>query len=643
MKSKGTICLFFTFLLVIPGLARTESFCFIVAGDTQTGQAFVDEIVQATIDEGADFILICGDLTNSGAVFEFQGWRDKMQPLYDAGIGVYPIRGNHDSYDNNIPKSDWDSVFFGVYALPNNGPAGEENVTYSFTHKNAFIVGLDQYVKPYRNNIDWLEEQFALNDQPHVFVFGHTPAFNIYHPDTIGLFLEQRDIFVNSILAENGRVYFCGHDHFYDHIRLDNGDGNPNNDLHQFILNSDSKMYEDWQYYGDTGIWEPVRIDHQYGAGYMLVDVNDLDVTLTWKYRINEFPWQDGIYEAGDTFSYTATNIDGPKVNIPDPNLKAVINEELGIIEPDMDNILDLTYLDANSLGIFDLTGLEYAKNLEHLYLNNNSISRTPSLTYLKNLKKLHLNNNPLIREFYCLDKQLIIQKNAEIDIRYDAAPDPNDDCVVDFPDANLRVAVENDLGKSSVTLLDMQELFILNSTVSAGIADLSGLENAAHGLIYNLSGNLIEDISVLSNTTTLGILDLSDNQITDISALYDTTALFWLYLNNNQISDISFLSKMTNLLSLKLEGNPLNTRSYCTDIPVIASNNSYVSILNDPNPNPLTNDCSTNLPDLAAFRENWLETGCDQGNNWCGGADLDHINDVDINDLQILAMYWLD
>ena len=643
MGSKRTICLF-TFLLAIPGLARAESFCFVVAGDIQSGQVYVDEIVQATIDEGADFMLICGDLTDSGAVFELQRWLDKMQPLYDACIGVYPIRGNHDSYDNDIPKSDWDSVFSGVYALPNNGPSGEENVTYSFTHKNAFVVGLDQYVKPYRNNIDWLEEQFALNDQPHVFVFGHTSAFIIYHPDTIALFAEQRDILVNNILAENGRVYFCGHDHFYDHIRLDNGDGDPNNDLHQFILNSDSKTYEDGQYYGDTGIWKPVRLGHQKCAGYMLVDVNDLDVTLTWKYRTNEFPWQDGFYEAGDSFRYTATNTDGPKVNILDPNLKSVINEELGIIEPDMDNILDLTYLDANSLGICDLTGLEYAKNLEYLYLSNNFISRTPSLTYVKNLKKLHLNNNPLIREFYCLDKQLIIQKNPEIDIRCDAASDPNDDCVVDFPDANLRVAVENDLGKSSATLLDMQELFYLESTVSARIVDLSGLENAVYALVYNLSGNLIEDISALSNTSTLVILDLSGNQITDISALYDSTHLSVLILKNNQISNISFLSKMSNLEYLWLEGNPLNTQSYCTDIPIIVSNNTDgFTILNDPNPNPLTQDCSTDLPDFAAFGTHWLEIGCDQGNNWCGGADLDHINDVDINDLQILAMYWLD
>ncbi|MBN2138647.1 MAG: metallophosphoesterase [Sedimentisphaerales bacterium] len=624
-------------------MARAESFCFVVAGDTQSGQTYVDEIVQATIDEGADFILICGDLTNSGSVYELQQWLDKMQPLYDAGIGVYPVRGNHESFEFNVPKSNWDSVFSGIYALPGNGPNGEENVTYSFTHKTALVVGLDQFVKPYRNNIDWLEEQFALNEQPHVFVFGHTSAFNIYHADAIALFAEERNIFINDILAENGRVYFCGHDHFYDHIRLDNGDGETNNDLHQFLLNSDSKTYEDWQYYGDMGIWEPVRIDHQKCAGYMLVEINDLDVTLTWKYRTSMSPLEDGLYEASDIFEYTAIDTNAPRVNIPDPNLESAVNETLGITDADMDNILGLTYLDANSLGISDLTGLEYANNLKFLYLSNNFISRASSLTHLTNLEELDLNNNPLDRKFHCLDKPVIIQKNPGIDIRCAAVPDYNDYCVADFPDPNLRIAVENDLGKSPVTLRDMQELFDLRSSVRAGITNLSGLENATHGLSYNLFGNSIEDISVLSNTPTLVSLNLYGNRITDISALYNCTNLMTLGLGNNQISNISSLSNMANLEYVELRGNPLNTQCYCTDIPTVFSNNiDTLVILYDPNPNSLTQDCSTNFCDFAAFASHWLEVGCDQANNWCVGADIDHIDDVDISDLQVLAEYWL-
>jgi hypothetical protein len=35
-------------------------------------------------------------------------------------------------------------------------------------------------------------------------------------------------------------------------------------------------------------------------------------------------------------------------------------------------------------------------------------------------------------------------------------------------------------------------------------------------------------------------------------------------------------------------------------------------------------------LRDFAIFAQYWLETDCNAANNWCGGADLDHLNDRD-------------
>ena len=76
-----------------------------------------------------------------------------MQPVYDAGIGVYPCRGNHDAFGvkpavdptGALSKAGWDNVFTGPYALPGNGPSGEENITFSFTRENVFVLGLDNY------------------------------------------------------------------------------------------------------------------------------------------------------------------------------------------------------------------------------------------------------------------------------------------------------------------------------------------------------------------------------------------------------------------------------------------------------------------------------------------------------------------
>lgn len=51
---------------------------------------------------------------------------------------------------------------------------------------------------------------------------------------------------------------------------------------------------------------------------------------------------------------------------------------------------------------------------------------------------------------------------------------------------------------------------------------------------------------------------------------------------------------------------------------------------------------CIVNLEHFATFASHWLDGSCDVNNNWCGGADLDQENDVDIVDLTILGSEWL-
>lgn len=52
---------------------------------------------------------------------------------------------------------------------------------------------------------------------------------------------------------------------------------------------------------------------------------------------------------------------------------------------------------------------------------------------------------------------------------------------------------------------------------------------------------------------------------------------------------------------------------------------------------------CIVNLEDFATFASYWLDGPCDAGNNWCGGADINRMDDVTIDDLTILAARWLD
>ena len=51
---------------------------------------------------------------------------------------------------------------------------------------------------------------------------------------------------------------------------------------------------------------------------------------------------------------------------------------------------------------------------------------------------------------------------------------------------------------------------------------------------------------------------------------------------------------------------------------------------------------CIVDFVDFARFAEHWLDGPCNAGNNWCGGADLDYLGDVDFVDMSIFIDEWL-
>ncbi len=126
------------------------------------------------------------------------------------------------------------------------------------------------------------------------------------------------------------------------------------------------------------------------------------------------------------------------------------------------------------------------------------------------------------------------------------------------FADANLKAAVESELGKSDPTPTDMLLLTSLSAS-NPGIVDLTGIEYATNLVALGLSNNQISNISALSGLTNMSYLSLFRNQVSDISALSGMTNMKMLYLENNQISDISALSGLTNMSYLGLFGNQIS------------------------------------------------------------------------------------
>jgi hypothetical protein len=300
-------------------------------------------------------------------------------------------------------------------------------------------------------------------------------------------------------------------------------------------------------------------------------------------------------------------------VAFPDPNLKAAVVAALGIPNPTPTEMLGLTQLEASSKGIGDLTGLRYALNLTTLMLEGNRIRDLTELETLSRLTVLALTSNQIsdispVRSLTQLT-MLTMGFNQIQDIS---------------PLAGL----------THLTDLSLKFNQVHDTSSLAGLTNLTWLS-----LVFNQ----VADISALSNLSQLKALFLWGNQISNLSPLATLTDLTDLTLDYNAISDIGPLSNLAHLASLGLHGNPLDTAAYCVYLPLIYEHNPQLTVTYDPNPNPLTADCSTNLSDLVFFTSTWLAAGCNTPNNWCEGADLNHDGRVDMGDWVILTDYWLE
>ncbi len=197
-------------------------------------------------------------------------------------------------------------------------------------------------------------------------------------------------------------------------------------------------------------------------------------------------------------------------VNIPDESLKGAINQQIGnSLDADItvEDMESLKRLEINTYNppIKDLTGLEYAINLEKLDAQTQAINNIEPLKDLVNLKHLILSDNNI----------------SDIS------------------------SLEN--------LKNLEYLKLSNNNIT----DISSLANLVNMYTLELRQNNINDISVLQNLPKLFFLDIANNKITDISPLQNLTGLSLLDIENNQIIDVS--SAPTSI-TIFLAGNQVVT-----------------------------------------------------------------------------------
>ena len=215
-------------------------------------------------------------------------------------------------------------------------------------------------------------------------------------------------------------------------------------------------------------------------------------------------------------------------VDIPDPGLREAIEEALGKSpgEPiTADNMLTVRSIERWGWGsgpdISDLTGVEFASNLEVLTIAHRSVSDLSPLAGLTRLKSLYLGHN-----------------------------------------------VISDLSPLA-GLTSLRTLLFYGNKVS-DISPLVGLTNLE---FLNIAANSISDLSLLAGLTELEYLKIDNNSISDLSPLAGLTKLETLYLLNNSITDLSPLVANTGLGAgdtIFLFGNPLSDTSINTHIPTL-------------------------------------------------------------------------
>ena len=284
-------------------------------------------------------------------------------------------------------------------------------------------------------------------------------------------------------------------------------------------------------------------------------------------------------------------------INIPDPNLAAAIRKELDLA-PDASitagDLRRLTTLYAAGRQITDLTGLQYARQLEELGLDGNQINDISPLEDLSELRVLGLSGNR-IRDIRPLSglrqlETLSLRHNEISEIWPLSALTQLKTLNLDFNEitdisrlAALRQLERLDLWGNQISdvtplalmsklkHLDLDENQISDVGPLSGLTQLERLWLRHNGIreiwplaalnqlkLLDLNNNQISSVNSLASLSTLKQLRLKDNQISDVSPLTELTQLEALYLSGNQIIDVSPFAGLTNLEVLDLSGNQI-------------------------------------------------------------------------------------
>ena len=291
----------------------------------------------------------------------------------------------------------------------------------------------------------------------------------------------------------------------------------------------------------------------------------------------------------------------GGQVHFPDSNLRTAVAEVLGksanapITAEEMKG---LGRLDAYSRGIRDLTGLQFAANLNWLDVRENQISDLSPIAGLITLRTLRLDDNAIsdlapvkgLRELIGLEfnrnsvsdlspvwglsnlEFLAIKHNSTFDIS-DLSPLQG---LINLK--HLYISATNQSIMSFVAGLTQLEYIGFGID---GISDISPLAGATNLKGIFTWGNPISDLSPLAGLTKLERVDICGAELSDLSPLAGLTNLKELYLVDTGLTDISPVASLTGLNRLNIRLNQISDISPLaglTQLKWVALDNNNIS-----------------------------------------------------------------
>jgi hypothetical protein len=281
--------------------AAAEPWKFGVMGDTQwtcptdpggdnpnsVSGSIIEQINPQFINAGVKFVIQVGDLTDNGSDAGIIARAAAARPLIDAGIGFFPMRGNHETigkppndyaipaFRKNFPqtlsgtfkKSNGKKFHVGSnFKSPVSVSADLKGMSYSFDFgqpgDSVRFVILDNWAAPSKNavaagynfgysigdQLSWLAGRLDKKTRhtDHALVLSHQPLIAEEHQDSpfagfTNADPEAQNAFFACLKQNEVNYYISGHDHIHQRSIVAGPDGASS--VHELICASDSSKF----------------------------------------------------------------------------------------------------------------------------------------------------------------------------------------------------------------------------------------------------------------------------------------------------------------------------------------------------------------------------------------------------------------